>query len=157
LVKLWVEGVHYEADVVIHRGGTYQALRDTARIPGEHVDWLCLAEPGHDGRDGRDFCIRDTYDPNGEYAALDVVTMNAGWFVARRDNPGPCPGPDWKSGPVGKRGEKGERGVAGPRGEPGIGIKAAQIQGWSQIITRSDGSTIACDLLPLFELYRAQD
>jgi hypothetical protein len=105
-------------DVVTHRGGTYQAVRDTARIPGEHLDWTCLSAPGRDGKTARAFKIRDTYDPNIEYAELDVVTVNATWFVARQDNPGPCPGPGWKSGPVGKQGKAGERGPKGERGPP---------------------------------------
>jgi hypothetical protein len=76
-------------------------------------------EPGRDGADGRSFNIRDTYDPAESYKQLDVVTLNATWFVARADDPGPCPGPGWKAGPTARRGEKGERGERGIRGEPG--------------------------------------
>jgi hypothetical protein len=72
---------------------------------------------GGDGIDGRSFVIRDTYDPSETYHALDVVTLNATWFVARSDDPGVCPGPGWKAGPTARRGEKGERGERGPRGE----------------------------------------
>jgi hypothetical protein len=73
--------------------------------------------PGRDGSDGRSFVIRDTYDMNETYHALDVVTLNATWFVARSDDPGPCPGPGWKAGPTARRGERGEKGERGPRGE----------------------------------------
>jgi hypothetical protein len=67
--------------------------------------------------------IKDTYDPETKYKALDVVTLNACWFVARVNNPGVCPGPDWKSGPAGKaglRGDKGDPGERGPAGAPGL-------------------------------------
>lgn len=75
-------------------------------------------EPGERGGDGRSFRIRDTYDPAERYEQCDVVTLNATWFVARADDPGPCPGAGWKAGPTARRGEKGERGERGPRGEP---------------------------------------
>jgi hypothetical protein len=72
---------------------------------------------GDPGEPGRSFTIRDTYDPAERYEHLDVVTLNATWFVARSDDPGPCPGPGWKAGPTARRGEKGERGERGQRGE----------------------------------------
>jgi hypothetical protein len=72
---------------------------------------------GEPGEAGRSFTIRDTYDPAERYEHLDVVTLNATWFVARSDDPGPCPGPGWKAGPTARRGEKGERGERGQRGE----------------------------------------
>jgi hypothetical protein len=147
MVRVWTDVVHYAGDVVIHAGGTYQAIKDTARRPG-HSDWLCLAAPGTSGTDGRNgtngrdaksFRICGTYDPDCvggkpgflKYEALDVVTLNSTWFVARKDNPGACPGPDWQSGPVGRRGEKGER---GQRGDPGVrgpsGTDGREIVGW---------------------------
>jgi hypothetical protein len=144
----FVEGVHYINDVVTHRGGTYQAVRDTARIPGEHVDWVCLSAPGADGKNGRDFKIRDTYEEGAEYAALDVVTVNATWFVARQDNPGPCPGPGWKSGPVGKRGEKGEHGLRGERGAVRYQIDR---KAYAIIPVHDDGSAGAA--IPIRELF----
>jgi Collagen triple helix repeat (20 copies) len=117
LAKEWTEGgIAYMSDVMTYRGATWQALRDTAKTPGEHVDWLCLSAAG---RDGRDFVIRDTYDPDGKYQALDIVTLNSCWFIAKTDNPGACPGPGWKAGPVGKRGAPGERGAKGDKGDPG--------------------------------------
>jgi hypothetical protein len=120
IVKEWSDGaVYYESDVVVRAGGTYQAVRDTARIPGEHVDWICLAVPGRDGIDGRSMTLRGTFDPNVKYSALDIVTLNSCWFAAKCDDPGECPGPNWKAGPVGKRGEKGERGEKGDKGISG--------------------------------------
>jgi hypothetical protein len=94
--------------------------------------------PGANGNDGRSFVIRDTYDPNETYKALDVVTLNATWFVARADDPGPCPGAGWKAGPSGRRGEKGERGERGPRGE--LGAPGREVAAWE--INRKDYSLV---------------
>jgi hypothetical protein len=152
----FVEGVHYANEVVTHRGGSYQAVRDTARIPGEHVDWVCLSAPGADGKNGRDFRIRGTYEEGAEYAALDVVTVNATWFVARQDAPGPCPGPGWKSGPVGKRGDKGERGLRGDRGAAGEAARDVMRyeidrKAYTIVPMRDDGSAGAA--IPVRELF----
>jgi hypothetical protein len=81
---------------------------------------------GKDGLNGRSFTIRDTYDPTEKYCELDVVTLNSTWFIARKDAPGACPGPDWKAGPTGRRGEKGERGERGQRGEPGATVRVVE-------------------------------
>jgi hypothetical protein len=117
--------VRYRGDIVTHRGSTYQARCDTARAP-PHDDWVCLATTGRDGRDGvdgRSMRVRGTYRAGENYAALDVVALNGGSFVARRDDPGACPGDGWQSltlpGRGGPRGDKGERGAQGERG-PGI-------------------------------------
>lgn len=119
LVKEWVDGaVHYQGDVVVHSTGTFQARCDTARAV-DSTDWICLA------RSGRSLTLRGTYDPKENYAELDVVTRNATWYAAKKDAPGECPGPDWKSGPAGKtgnegqRGHTGEQGPRGHKGEPG--------------------------------------
>jgi hypothetical protein len=150
-VRRWVEGsICYESDVVIHLGGTYQAVRDTAKPPGEHIDWQRLSAPGRDGRDGidgRSLTLRGTFDPNTKYKALDVVTLNSSWFAAICDDPGECPGLNWKAGPTGKRGDKGERGQRGDKGDKGdAGLSAPQIVKWttdnnySLIPIYSDGS-----------------
>jgi hypothetical protein len=83
--------------------------------PGERGERGLPGEPGVDGRTL--FTIRDTYDANEKYLMGDVVTLNASWFIARQDDPGPCPGAGWKAGPSGRKGERGERGA---RGEPGV-------------------------------------
>ena len=123
LVKEWTEdAVHYQSNVVSYKGGTYQALRDTAKPPN-HSDWRVLAARGIDGSDGLSFTVRETYDQNETYSALDIVTLNATWFIAKKNNPGVCPGPDWKSGPTGRKGEKGDKGdkgLQGARGEKGL-------------------------------------
>jgi hypothetical protein len=67
--------------------------------------------------------VKGTYDPSIEYHALDIVALNGGSFVARRDAPGPCPGDDWQllasAGKRGARGERGVQGFAGPAGRDG--------------------------------------
>ena len=46
--KPFVDGaVHYEGDVVLHQGSTYQARCDTARTP-PHDDWALIAAKGRD-------------------------------------------------------------------------------------------------------------
>lgn len=129
VVRWSANGLYYENAAVMHKGGCWQAVRDTAAEPAEDsADWICLAASGRDGAggrdgsDGRSLRIRGTYSASLPYSALDVVTLNSSWFVARRDNPGPCPGADWQSGPTGKRGPPGEKGVGetGPKGEPGL-------------------------------------
>jgi Collagen triple helix repeat (20 copies) len=118
MVRDWIKGVHYAADVVTHRGALYQAMKDTADEPGTaSTDWLCLAARGVDGRG---FCIRGTYSPDKTYLAHDLVAHNFGSYAALKDQPGPCPSPDWqmlagpgKKGPPGARGERGVQGEAG--------------------------------------------
>jgi len=58
--------------------------------------------------------IRGTHDSKAEYFANDMVAKDGGTFVARRNNPGPCPGTDWQL-----MARQGSRGVAGERGPPG--------------------------------------
>ena len=90
LVKLWrPETVHYEGDVVAYDGGTFQAQRDTGQPPS-HAHWMCLASSG---RDGKSIAVRGTFDESVNYRRLDVVALNGGSFIARKDAPGPCPGP----------------------------------------------------------------
>jgi Collagen triple helix repeat (20 copies) len=111
---------------------------------------------GPRGLDGRSFNICDTYDAAGEYFALDVVTLNATWFVARCDNPGPCPGPNWKAGPTGKRGEKGERGERGPAGRELVGWELDR-ENYAAKPIMADGSKGApLNLRELFEQFQAE-
>jgi Collagen triple helix repeat (20 copies) len=117
------DAVHYQGDVVAHEGATYQALRDTGRSPPHGADWICLALAGTNGRSPR---VCGTFDPNTLYGELDIVALNGGSFIARHDDPGPCPGAGWqlltrpgKRGDKGLRGDKGTSGEKGERGEPG--------------------------------------
>ena len=123
VVKAFTPGiVHYRSEVVFFEGGTYQAQRDTGQTP-PHADWITLASAGRDGRSPQ---VCGTFKDDGDYKLLDIVAFNGGSFIARRDDPGPCPGPGWQlltspgkrgdKGPQGQRGEKGERGDQGERG-----------------------------------------
>jgi hypothetical protein len=154
----WVEGsITYQGDLVTADGGSWQAVRDTAAKPGAGDDWRLIAAPGAPGLSLK---IRGTFSATERYRALDVVTLDYGWFVARRDDPGECPGPGWQSGPVGKRGEKGPRGETGPQGAPGkaaphwVGVK---IDGFELVAVMSDG-TIGprISLEPMFASFAAQ-
>jgi integrin beta 3 len=136
----WTDRIFYEGDVVTHSGASWQATRDTAKEPSTSGDWRCIAAAG---KDGAAFNIRGTYDPKETYKALDVVTLDHGWFVARRDNPGEVPGPGWQSGPVGKKGEKGvpgERGVQGLQGKAAPHWAGVKIEGYELMTVLSDGT-----------------
>jgi hypothetical protein len=165
IAKLWKQGaVSYEADVVVYDGACWQALRDTAQEPGG-IDWICLAAMG--GR-ARSFRIRGTYDEaTKDYAELDTVVLDGGSFVARKDAPGTCPGPDWQliarqgargiAGPKGERGPEGKAGADGRNGAPGAPaptIKAWKLdrQRYVAIPIMSDGKEgPALELRSLFE------
>jgi len=152
LVRDWSDGVHYEGAVVVHAGATWQAVRDTGREP-PHDDWLCLARGGSDGKDGRSPAIRSTWSESEAYSELDVVALGGASFIARRDNPGPCPGDGWQLiASQGKRGNAGERGAAakGERGLPGHSAVALEVNEEGLLtLTNADGSRVSCDLYPL--------
>jgi hypothetical protein len=113
IVKAWSDQIHYEGMVVSHDGSTWQAQRDTGHVP-PHEDWICLARAGRDGIDGASLHICGTYEATATYAALDVVVLNGGSFVAKQRDPGPCPGAGWQliasQGKQGKPGPKGDKG-----------------------------------------------
>ena len=139
-VKAWAERIHYRAECVTHNGALYQAVRDTAKEPGASEDWVCLAAKGDQGRS---FKIRGTYSAEKNYAEFDVVCLNAGSFIARKDGAGVCPGPDWQliAGP-GKRGDKGPPGEKGQRGERGpvlVGWKD-DVRNYVAVPVMSDGT-----------------
>jgi hypothetical protein len=118
IVKAYqLEAVHYAGEVVTHDGATYQALRDTGRAPPHKDDWTCLASAGLDGVDGLSPNVRGTFDLQASYKRLDIVAYDKGSFVARCDDPGPCPGAGWQL--LTAHGARGEKGIPGPRGERG--------------------------------------
>jgi hypothetical protein len=96
--------------------------------------------------------IRGTYDPKEGYCANDMVARDGGTFVAKRNNPGPCPGTDWQL-----MARQGSRGIAGERGAPGR--DALRIVSWKldrqhylAIPVMSDGKEgPALELRALFE------
>src|SRR5215472_563890 len=120
--------IYHEGDIVAFAGGTYQAAKDTARVPGAQ-DWVCLAAAGCDGKT---IDVRGAFNETAEYHRLDVVALSGGSFIALKDAPGPCPGSGWQliasQGKRGAPGEKGERGVQGPQGNPGL--SGAIIRDW---------------------------
>jgi hypothetical protein len=170
IVKAYQPGVHYKGEVVHYSGGSYQANCDTATKPGS-LDWTPIATPGVDGKDGRNgvngvngkdgrsFNVRGLYNAAANYESLDVVTLNSTWFVAKKNNPGPCPGDGWHSGPVGKQGKPGERGPMGPQGRAATVEPAPDIVGWivkGFVVTpimsdATHGPSI--DLSPMFDGY----
>lgn len=156
-----VDAVHYRGDLVTHRGSTYQARCDTAREP-PHDDWHCVARAGEDGKggcDGRSLEVRGLFSDKEAYNALDIVALNGGSFIAKKDNPGPCPGAGWQLiASQGKRGDKGERGLQGIPGVPVI------IQEWRldcdnyiAVPVMSDGRDgPPLELRALFEQFHAE-
>jgi len=121
--------IYHERELVTFAGSTYQAVKDTARVPDASDDWVCLAAAG------AGFTMRGAYDYKKKYKHFDVVVVNGSSFASLKDAPGPCPGDDWRllSG-RGSRGGKGEVGERGPRGEKGEhgapGADALTITSW---------------------------
>ena len=149
-VKAWEDRVYYEGEVAFLNGSTFQANRDTGRAP-PHDDWICIAAAG---RDGRSPVPRGTYADDGDYRELDWVAMNGATFVAKRDNPGPCPGDGWQmiagQGKAGKPGERGPVGPKGERGEPGPAVASIDTDDEGLItVKNADGSIATCDLYPV--------
>jgi hypothetical protein len=151
--RSWEDRVYYEGEAATFGGATYQASRDTGRSP-PHEDWNCIASAGRDGLDGRSFEIRGTYKTEDEYRALNVVALNGGAFVAKRDEPGPCPGEGWQLiASQGKQGKPGERGGIGPKGDNGPSgspVTRAEVDSDGLLrLVNGDGSVVDVDLYPL--------
>jgi hypothetical protein len=149
--------IYYRGNVVTDQTGSYQAKRDTATAPcPESEDWTCLARSGADGKDGRTFRPRGTYDPS----KLDITMLNGASFVALRDDPGPCPGENWQLvASAGKRGQqspKGERGERGPTGPLAIAprIASSEIDAeYNLNLLYTDGSRDTIPLRSAFERF----
>jgi hypothetical protein len=77
--RVWSpDAVSYRGDVVTHAGGTWQARKDTGTEP-PHPDWIPLAVPGREGRDGRDAIsptVHGTWRPDASYQALKAVQFH---------------------------------------------------------------------------------
>jgi len=150
-VKAWTEDtIYHEGDIVAFAGGTFQARRDTACLPGAK-HWVCLAKPGNS------LTVRGTYDSCIDYRCLDIAVINGSSFVALKDSPGACPGGDWQLlCSRGSRGHRGERGIIGPRGERAPIIKSWQIDRatYSATPILADGSAgPVLELRSLFEQF----
>ena len=159
----YVEGaVHYRGNLVTHGGSTYQARCDTARAP-PHDDWSLIAAKGRDAATPK---IMGTYREGESYSFLTIVALGGSSFIARTDDPGPCPGEGWQliasAGRPGKQGPRGERGEAGPRGERGL--PAPYLIGWTidreaytvKALMSDDTEWPALELRPLFEQFHAE-
>jgi hypothetical protein len=144
-----------------HNGAAWQCLVTTATEPKDGSQWICTSAPGKDGEDGRGLRVRSTYRPGGSYKALDMVMLNGSSFVAKVDNPGPCPSDNWQIVALqGKRGEKGETGV-GERGPKGDSVKITDWrispEGFKVLPVTSDAADHAwLDITPLLIRYHAE-
>jgi hypothetical protein len=95
---------------------------------------------------------------------LDVVAHNGISFVARHDNPGPCPdGGGWQAlvlrGRKGEQGEKGDRGERGPPAPPAPTIVAWEIdrEAYAAVPVMSDGTCgPVLNLRTLFEQFQLE-
>jgi hypothetical protein len=159
-VNEYVEAVvHYRGNVVTHGGSTYQARCDTARQP-PHEDWTCIARAGENGRDGRSPNVRGTFKAGERYRGLDVVALDGGAFIARRDDPGPCPGDGWQLiCQSGKRGQQGPRGERGERGLPGFSVEGWQLDLDRYVLTpilAGGHEGPPANLRPFFEQYQPE-
>lgn len=149
MVREWADGVFYEADVVTFDGAVYQAQRDTGRAP-PHDDWLCIVARGAAGTDATDIEVTGTFDVTKTYRKLNVVALNGGSFIAKRDDPGPCPGDGWQL--VASQGNRGKPGdaVKGDPGRPGPAVRSVDIDDEGMLtLTNADGTRAQCDLYPL--------
>ena len=78
IAKIWhQDSVTYEAEVVCYDGALYQALKDTAHVPGGS-DWICLAVAGRDAITPQ---VRGTYKDGEQYKKLDIVALNGASFI----------------------------------------------------------------------------
>lgn len=150
-VRDWTDRVHYEGEVVTCAGGLWQASRDTGREP-PHADWTCLARAGRDGLNGRSLRVRGTWAEGETYGELDVVALNGASFIARRADPGPCPGEGWQM--VAGQGKQGKPGLPGAPGKPGpvtmAAVVAARISDDGMLtLANADGTEVECDLYPV--------
>lgn len=145
-VDEWKDRVYYESEVVTLDGAVYQSLKDTGRAP-PHEDWRCIVRAG---RDGRSLDIKSTYVATSEYRELAVVILNGASFVAKRDDPGPCPGDGWQlMASQGKQGKPGERGGQGPEGKRGASVVGGSVDEQGMMTFKcSDGTEFQVDMYP---------
>jgi hypothetical protein len=156
-IHAYAEGVHYAGELVAYEGSTYQARCDTAHAPTDETHWICVAAGGLDGRSLR---IRGTYKAEEKYTQLDVVALNGGSFVARRSNPGTCPGDGWQAIAFqGKKGSAGPKGDRGERGRTGASFTAWELDvaNYRAIPFTNDGLVgPVLELRPFFEQYQIE-
>ncbi|WP_297972484.1 hypothetical protein [uncultured Amaricoccus sp.] len=149
VAKAWIDDVHREGDVVRHGGALWQAQRDTGKEP-PHEDWACLAAPGDKGDPGESMTVRGTWSAEEAYRRLDVVALDGSGFVAKMDDPGPCPGDGWQLvASKGGRGKPGEPGKGIP-GRPGAPVIEGTVTEDGMLrLTNGDGSVAEVDFYPV--------
>jgi hypothetical protein len=83
-----------------------------------------------------------TYSEGETYSFLNIVALGGSSFVARADDPGPCPGDGWqliasagRAGKPGPMGERGEPGLRGERGPPGLNIESWKLEPERYLLT----------------------
>jgi hypothetical protein len=162
VVRQWISHTAaLQGEMFAHHGAMWQAKTNTGQAPQEGANWLCVSAPGKDGEPGRGLRIRGLYHSAKTYRELDVVVSNGSSFVAKCDNPGPCPGDGWEvNALVGKRGEEGPRGEAAPKVDVVAIGKAARIASWTMggdymAVPKNEGGHIGAplDLRPYFQKY----
>jgi hypothetical protein len=162
VVRQWIPNTAaLQGELFAHGGALWQCRQNTGQPPQDGPNWVCVSAPGRDGEPGRSLRTRGLYRRDGNYKELDLVVLNGSSFIARRDNPGECPGEDWQVNTlVGKRGEAGERGQPGPRADAAAIEKAMRISGWTAgddynaTLTHANGQSGATlDLRPMFERF----
>lgn len=88
---------------------------------------------------------------------LDIVALNGAAFIARRNNPDTCPGPDWQAIAMqGKPGQRGLKGDRGERGPPSVAPRLARSyidENYDLILLWSDESRNVIPLRAAFERY----
>jgi hypothetical protein len=139
--------VTYAGEVRTYAGATWQATRDTGKAPGS-ADWICLAGKGEAGTPAPRFRICGTYNETADYTELDIVACNGASFVARSDDPGPCPGAGWQLwAKQGRPGDKGDKVKADPGPRPVAFV--VDEEAVALTLALDDGTTLTADLYPL--------
>ena len=94
---------------------------------------------------------------------FDLVARDGGSYIARKDDPGTCPGEDWQvvtlPGKRGHQGPRGERGDKRDRGPPAPSIVSWIVDKASYSVTPvlSDGTKgPVLELRPLFAQFDAE-
>jgi hypothetical protein len=96
--------------------------------------------------------VRGTFQPGTNYVRGDMVALDGGSFIARKDNPGKCPGDGWQL--MAKQGQRGIAGPEGKRGPPGNIITGWIVdRGECRITPRMSDGTLGppLELRELFE------
>lgn len=146
VVKAWADRVYYEGEVCSHDGATYQASVDTGRAP-PHADWTCIAAKGRDGIDADQIKIDGTFDPEKQYGRLAIVQLNGASFIAKKDDPGPCPGEGWQL--MAQQGKRGGPGLVTKADRGTRPVDMSITADGVLTLKMDDGGEVECDLYPL--------